>query len=92
MRFLIAVPILLALAYLYPYIPGHDLPWCAIKIGTGLDCPGCGIVRSVSVLLHGHFIESLKFHPLGVVVAGWMIYKWVAVLIQRYKTCRQKRS
>lgn len=70
------IPVLLVGAFLYPYIPGHDLPICAIKIATGLDCPGCGMIRSVSALLHGNFLESLRFHPLGIVVVGWMGYVW----------------
>lgn len=28
-------------------------------------CPGCGIGRSVSFLLHGDLIRSLQVHPLG---------------------------
>jgi hypothetical protein len=28
-------------------------------------CPGCGLGRSVSLLLHGDFIRSLQAHPLG---------------------------
>jgi len=33
----------------------------------GIDfCPGCGLGRSVSYILHGDFITSLKIHPLGI--------------------------
>lgn len=29
-------------------------------------CPGCGLGKSVSLILHGHFIESFDFHWLGI--------------------------
>ena len=34
---------------------------------TGIDfCPGCGLGRSVSYVLHGEFTNSLSVHPLGI--------------------------
>lgn len=30
------------------------------------NCPGCGLGRSVSVVLHGHFLESFNFHWFGI--------------------------
>lgn len=36
----------------------------------GLDfCPGCGLGRSVSLLLHGDIAGSLSIHPLGIPAA-----------------------
>jgi hypothetical protein len=32
---------------------------------TGLPCPGCGLTRSFVCLGHGHWRESLHWHPLG---------------------------
>lgn len=33
----------------------------------GIDfCPGCGLGRSVSYLLHGEILNSFKVHPLGI--------------------------
>jgi hypothetical protein len=33
----------------------------------GIDfCPGCGLGRSVSYILHGEFTNSLSVHPLGI--------------------------
>ena len=79
---LFVIPILFIGAFIYPYIPGHGLPWCAIKICTGVDCPGCGMVRSISALVHGRFLESFRFHPLGFVVAGFLVYLWLAKLFK----------
>ena len=33
----------------------------------GIDfCPGCGLGRSVSYILHGDIVTSLMIHPLGI--------------------------
>ncbi len=33
----------------------------------GIDnCPGCGLGRSVSMVLHGQFLHSFDFHWLGI--------------------------
>lgn len=74
--FLILVPLVFATAYLYPYLPGHDLPWCAVKIATGIACPGCGMVRAVSALVHGNIAQSVNYHPFGLIVALFLVYLW----------------
>jgi hypothetical protein len=61
-------------------LPGHELPWCVIKIATGLDCPGCGLTRSISAFLHGDITESFKFHPLGIFVAVLLSWVWIKKL------------
>lgn len=38
---------------------------CPLKNLSGLDCPSCGLTRSVSSLLHLEFSRSLSYHPLG---------------------------
>jgi hypothetical protein len=36
---------------------------CWYKKYFGIDCPGCGMQRSIIELLKGNFIESLKLYP-----------------------------
>ncbi len=36
---------------------------CISKKITGMDCPGCGIQRSISFLLQGKFIDSFLMYP-----------------------------
>jgi hypothetical protein len=40
----------------YPQCPLHRL--------TGLDCPGCGGLRAVHQLLHGHFSAAWRLNPI----------------------------
>lgn len=36
---------------------------CMTKQMIGMDCPGCGIQRSISLLLHGDIIGSFLMYP-----------------------------
>ena len=45
------------------------VPLCPFAIVTRLPCPGCGLTRATLALLHGHFHEAFRLHPLAVVVS-----------------------
>ena len=36
---------------------------CYFKAYTGINCPGCGMQRSIIELLKGNIWESIKFYP-----------------------------
>ena len=36
---------------------------CFTKKIIGMDCPGCGIQRSISLLLQGQVVESFLMYP-----------------------------
>ncbi|AIY13561.1 DUF2752 domain-containing protein [Cellulophaga baltica] len=40
----------------------YMLPCFSKKI-LGVDCPGCGIQRSVALILHGEFGAAFKMYP-----------------------------
>ena len=44
------------------WLDRHLLP-CFFKSTFGVDCPGCGMQRSLIALLKGHLIESLYLYP-----------------------------
>ena len=41
---------------------------CMTRRCLGLNCPGCGLTRSIVSFLHGRYMASLQFHVLGPVV------------------------
>ncbi len=53
---------------------------CTFQIVFGRPCPGCGMTRSVRALAHGDLIESLRMHPLGVVLVGGTAWGFVDAL------------
>lgn len=52
----------------------HHLLACPFKKMTGLDCPGCGLQRSIVALLKGDIIASLKFYPPTLAIIGLLIF------------------
>ena len=50
-------------------------PFCLFHRLTGLDCPGCGGLRAVYQLAHGHVAAAFRLNALVVlglpVAAGW---------------------
>ena len=55
---------------------GHPLPdLCAMRGWLGIDCPTCGLTRSLIHLAHNDWRASVAIHPLG-----WLIA--LAVLVQ----------
>jgi hypothetical protein len=41
-------------------------PRCIFHNLTGLDCPGCGTLRALHQLLHGHLLVALQFNAIAV--------------------------
>jgi hypothetical protein len=60
------------------------VPPCAMRVLTGLPCPGCGTTRAVTSLLHGRVLAALALNPLaaaaGLVftIGGLVAPLWVA--------------
>jgi hypothetical protein len=56
----------------------------------GFDfCPGCGLGKSISLLLHGKFSQSITTHPLGVfalVILSLRIIKLIKLYVTFYGT------
>ena len=49
---------------------GWDIPaLCLWRVGLGMECLGCGMIRSVVFAVHGDWSASVAMHPLGLV--GW---------------------
>lgn len=52
---------------------------CMSKQLTGMDCPGCGIQRSISFLVQGHIEDSFLMYPglfPGMFLFLFLIFDW----------------
>lgn len=69
-------------------------PPCLFKTITGFYCPGCGSLRAVHQLMHGHFIEAFRLNPLMVLFAVIMVVIFIVFLIpsEKIKHLRSKFS
>jgi hypothetical protein len=52
-----------------PSRPG-TYPPCPFRAVTGLACPGCGSLRALHDLAHGHFLAALGHNAVFVTVLG----------------------
>ena len=50
------------LAHIFLSAKDYMLP-CLNKKLFGIDCPGCGMQRSVHLLFHGEFLAAFKMYP-----------------------------
>lgn len=58
----------------------HFYPTCFFHQTTGLLCAGCGALRALHQLLHGHLATAFRFNPLLVAslpLVCWFGARWV---------------
>jgi hypothetical protein len=59
-------------------------PPCVFHKSTGLLCPGCGSLRAVHQLLHGHVAAALYFNAL--LVSSLPLVIWYGVRLVLHET------
>ena len=59
------------LALIAVYGPVH-IP-CLFSTVTGIQCPACGITRSVAAIARGDLSMSLAYHPAGIGLASFAL-------------------
>ncbi len=72
-----------------PNRPGH-YPTCPFLAVTGYYCPGCGSLRMVHALTHGHVAEAFGRNALALLTLPLLAYLWVrwALAARRGHTLR----
>lgn len=78
---------LLALLFLRVFNPAASglYPPCPFRLLTGLNCPGCGTLRGLHQLLHGHPLAALDLNPLlilGLPFMGYVFLSYALVTIR----------
>jgi hypothetical protein len=71
--------ILSGTAILFRFDPAASgfYPFCVFYRTTGLLCPGCGSLRAFHHLLHGDWVEAVRYNPL--LVASFPLLIWLGV-------------
>jgi hypothetical protein len=71
-------------AFVDPNQPGH-YPTCPFLAMTGYYCPGCGGMRLVNALTHGHAGSAFGFNPLLFLllpVFGYLYVRWTVLSVR----------
>lgn len=70
---------------------GFPVETCLLYRTTKCPCPACGMTRSVSSFLHGDWMLSWKYHPLGgVFAAGCALMASAALWPRRWRAGLQE--
>lgn len=65
-------------ALLAVWTPSDDgFTICPFARATGHACPGCGMTRALSSLLHGRLADAWSYHPLAGVFLVELTVAWV---------------
>ncbi|WP_246342706.1 DUF2752 domain-containing protein [Actinomadura verrucosospora] len=72
----LAVPVVCYVAAVDPGQAGH-YPTCPFLALTGYECPGCGALRTIHALAHGHLREALGLNVFAVVMIPVLAFFWL---------------
>ena len=73
------VPLLFVLGLVGVWLSetGHGIP-CIFHVVTGLQCPGCGVTRMLSALLHGDWRGAWESNaPVLAGLVGLSLVRWI---------------
>ena len=71
--------------YLFNPAQHNFYPICVFHELTGLLCPGCGSLRAIHQLLHGHFAAAFGFNPLLVLALPFLLWTGMCLLAKKAK-------
>src|SRR6266496_822022 len=78
-----------AAAILFSFNPTQHgfYPVCYFHAATGLNCPGCGSLRALHQLLHGHVVEAARLNLLLLLCLPYL--GWRAIRLVRARLLGQ---
>lgn len=71
------------ICFLYVFDPASSTLYvpCPFHALTGLQCPGCGSLRAIHHLMHGHVATAFMLNPLMIVVSPFLGYSFLSYLM-----------
>lgn len=73
----IIFPFIIVYTYFEIYNTTGNNALCTFREATGLECPGCGGQRSLHFLLHGDFIQALRYNAFFVIALPFLTYFYI---------------
>jgi len=74
---------IIGLTFLYIFNPSGSIFYapCPFHALTGFHCPGCGTLRGLNQLLHGHIGAAFGLNPLMVVLLPFLGFSLLSYII-----------
>jgi len=72
-----------------PLPSGEHFTICPVSLAGFEHCPGCGLGRSLILLLHGHLTESFNMHPMAVFALIVLVVRIIFVFRNYFKFRKQ---
>lgn len=84
---LVTLIIIASSLILFNYNPATSgvYPESPFRTLTGLYCPGCGTLRGLHQLLHGHLITAFGLNPLMVISLPFLICSYINYGFETFK-------
>lgn len=68
---------LLIFIYSIDYKAQGDLTLCLFKNITGKDCPGCGVLRGISAVMHLDLKAAYSLNHMNIVIIPLLAYLFI---------------
>ena len=83
----VAVSVIAGIAIYSTFDPStvRFFPRCTFLTLTGLKCPGCGTQRAIHALLHGNFLEAVRFNAMMVASVPLLALYGYAEIVRKSK-------
>jgi hypothetical protein len=72
-----------------PLPSGEHFTICPLSLAGFEHCPGCGLGRSLILLLHGHVNESFTMHPLALFALIVLVLRIILVFRNYFRLQKQ---
>ena len=73
----------LVILYVFPPVQYGLYPRCVFHQVTGLSCPGCGALRAMHQLLHGHFVAAFNLNPLLIILLPFVAANGIGQVVKK---------
>jgi hypothetical protein len=60
--------------------------FCLVHLAFGVECPGCGVTRSVLALFAGRLSDSWQMQRAGIAVAAYFLALAILALLEAFRS------
>ena len=76
----LALAALYCIALYYPLGQYSFYPRCPWKLVTQPHCPGCGVLRGVTLMVHGDLLALARFNLLALAALPYLAFHFLSIL------------